>query len=641
MTEVAEKETLGFQTEARQLLHLMIHSLYSNREIFLRELISNASDASDKLRFEALEDASLLESEPDLRIRVEFDKDAKTISISDNGIGMSREEVISNLGTIARSGTAQFVQQLSGDQRKDSALIGQFGVGFYSAFMVADRVEVFTRRAGAPAEEGVHWESAAEDEFSIEGCEVAQRGTRVVLHLKSDAEEFLDDWRLRSIIKKYSDHISIAVEMEKQAGPAADEEGEEEKPESSETEYEAINQARALWTRSRSEIEDEEDKEFYKHISHDFGEPLTWSHNRVEGKTEYTSLLYLPASAPFDMWNRDAPRGLKLYIQRTFIMDEAEQFLPLYLRFVKGIVDCADLPLNVSREILQKSAAVDSIRGALTKRVLDMLSKLAKDDAEQYQNFWKEFGQVLKEGPAEDFANKDKLAKLLRFSSTNSEGEDQTEDLEGYVSRMQEGQEKIYFICAENHLSARNSPHLEVFRKKGIEVLLLSDRIDDWMMGYLNEFDGKPFQDVARGELDLGKLEGDEEQKEREKLGEQHEDLIKRVSDVVGDEVETVRVTNRLTDSPACLVVGDQDMGVQMRRILEAAGQQVPDSKPIMELNPEHPLVTKLDTEADEDRFASLARVLYDQARLASGLELDDPASYVQRLNSLLLELSA
>ena len=628
----AEKETLGFQTEAKQMLQLMIHSMYSNKEIFLRELVSNASDAADKLRFEALSDDSLFENDPNLRVRVQADKEAGTVTISDNGIGMSRDEVIANLGTIARSGTAEFLKNLSGDNKKDSQLIGQFGVGFYSAFIVAERVEVFTRRAGAPASEGVHWESQGEAEFSIESCERAERGTTVVLHLRDDDKDFADDWRLRSIIKKYSDHISIPVEMPKAKG--------EDEADSAE-EFESINSATALWTRPRNEVSDEEYKEFYKHISHDFNEPLSWSHNKVEGKLEYTSLLYLPSQPPFDMWNRDAARGVKLYVQRTFIMDDAEQFLPLYLRFVKGVLDSNDLSLNVSREILQQDPAVDAMKTALTKRVLDMLGKLAKNDTEKYQTFWKAFGQVLKEGPAEDFSNREKIAKLLRFATTHDDNAEQTHSLEDYVARMKEGQSKIYYVVAENHRTAASSPHLEVFRKKGIEVLLLSDRVDDWLMNHLSEFDGKPLQDVGRGQLDLGELEDEDEKKAQENLAEEHKDLIERVAKVLEGKVEEVRATGRLTSSPACLVVGEHDMGAQMRRILEAAGQALPESKPIFEINPEHPLVQKLDQEADEDRFADLVDILFDQAHLAEGAQLDNPADYVSKLNKLLLELSA
>ncbi len=636
MTAEVKKETLGFQTEAKQLLHLMIHSLYSNQEIFLRELISNASDAIDKLRFAALSNDALLEGQGDYEVRVDVDKDAGTITISDNGIGMTRDEVIENLGTIAKSGTAAFLEGLTGDQQKDSQLIGQFGVGFYSAFIVAERVEVHTRKAGEDASTGVVWESHGESEFSIEARDKADRGSSITLYLKSDSTDFADDWRVRSVIKKYSDHISVPVMMVKPPVPPA--EGEEA-PENPPVEYEAVNAATALWTRSRTEVSDEEYQEFYKHVSHDFEDPLTWSHNRVEGKLEYTSLLYLPKRAPFDMWNREASRGLKLYVQRTFIMDDAEQFLPLYLRFVKGVIDSNDLPLNVSREILQQDASVDSMRSAVTKRVLDMLTKMAKADNDDYATFWAEFGQVLKEGPAEDFANKEKIAKLLRFATTETDQASQDQSLEDYVGRMQEGQEKIFYVVAENFNTAKNSPHLEVFRKKGIEVLLLSDRVDDWLMNHLQEFDGKQFQDVARGALDLAS--GSEEEKaEQEQLEKDSEALVERLAKVLEGNVSEVRATTRLTDSAACLVVGDFDMGAQMRRIMEAAGQQVPDSKPILEINPGHPLVTMLDQEPDEDRFADLASIVFDQANLAEGGQLDDPAAYVSRLNKLLLQMS-
>lgn len=634
MTVEAQKETRGFQTEAKQLLHLMIHSLYSNKEIFLRELVSNASDAADKLRFEALSDSSLYESDSELAIRVDFDKEANTITIADNGIGMNRDEVVEHLGTIAKSGTAQFLQNLTGDEQKDSQLIGQFGVGFYSAFIVADKVDVFTRRAGDSADQGVHWSCDGEAEYTVETVEKADRGTQVVLHLKADEADFADGWRLRSVIKKYSDHISLPVIMKKEAAPA--EEGEEPAAPEDET----INTATALWTRSRSEVSEEEYKEFYKHISHDFAEPLSWSHNRVEGKLDYTSLLYIPTNAPFDMYNRDASRGLKLYVQRTFIMDDAEQFLPMYLRFIKGVVDSNDLSLNVSREILQKDPNIDAMRSALTKRVLDMLGKMAKSKPEDYTTFWKAFGQVLKEGPAEDFNNKEKIASLMRFSSTHTDSEEQDQSLDQYLERMQEGQEKIFYVCAENFNTAKNSPHIEALRKKNIEVLLLSDRVDEWLMGHLMDYKEKQFQDVGKGQFDLGDLETEDDKKAQEESAKQHEDLVKRVKDSLADQVEAVRVTNRLTDSPACLVVGEHDMGAQMRRILEQAGQAVPDSKPVFEINPEHPLVQKLDQEPDEDRFADLTSVLFDQANLAEGGQLDDPAAYVGRLNKLLLELS-
>ncbi|BCD99117.1 molecular chaperone HtpG [Marinagarivorans cellulosilyticus] len=632
MTVEAAAETRGFETEAKQLLHLMIHSLYSNKEIFLRELISNASDAADKLRFEALANGDLYESDPELAIRITFDKEANTLTISDNGIGMNRDEVVAHLGTIAKSGTAQFLQNLSGDQKKDSQLIGQFGVGFYSAFIVADKVEVFTRRAGDKAENGVHWASQGEAEYTVATVDKEKRGTEIVLHLKKGEEDFADGWRLRSIIKKYSDHISLPIIMEKQVEA---EEGEEKAPED-----ETINRATALWTRSRSDVKDEEYQEFYKHISHDYQDALTWSHNRVEGKLDYTSLLYVPSKAGMDIQYRDAARGLKLYVQRTFIMDEAEQFLPLYLRFIKGVVDSNDLSLNVSREILQKDPNIDSMKSALTKRVLDMLEKMAKKDAEKYAGFWSEFGEVMKEGPAEDFANREKIAKLLRFTSTVSESGKQDQSLDQYIERMAEGQDKIYYVVADNYNTAKNSPHLEVFKKKGIEVLLLTDRVDDWLMGHLNEYDGKSFQDVGKGELDLGAVETEEDKKAQEEAEKQLEGLTERMTKVLADDVTAVRITHRLTDSPACLVVANDEMGAQMRRLLESAGQAVPESKPTIELNPEHPLVNKLDQEPDEDRFADLAKVLFDQASLAEGGSLNDPAAYVQRLNKLLLELS-
>ncbi|MCK0164824.1 molecular chaperone HtpG [Marinobacter sp. S6332] len=629
MTVETQKETLGFQTEVKQLLHLMIHSLYSNKEIFLRELISNASDAADKMRFAAVKDDGLYEGDSELQIRLDFDKDANTITLTDNGIGMSREDVVQNLGTIARSGTAEFLKQLSGDEKKDSKLIGQFGVGFYSAFIVADKVDVFTRRAGAPAEEGVHWQSTGDGEFTIEQVAREKRGTEIVIHLKPDATEFADGFRLRNLVKKYSDHISFPVIMKSEPT----EEGEEPKDET-------VNDATALWTLPRTEIKDEEYKEFYKHIAHDFEDPLTWSHNKVEGKLDYTSLLYIPARAPFDMYNRDAPRGLKLYVQRVFIMDDAEQFLPLYLRFAKGVVDSNDLSLNVSREILQNDSTVDSIRTALTKRVLDMLSKLSKKDADEYQKFWNEFGAVLKEGPAEDFSNREKIAGLLRFASTHTGENAQNVSLDQYIERMKEGQSKIYYITADNFMAAKSSPHLEVFHKKGIEVLILSDRIDEWMMGYLNEYNEKQFQDVARGDLDLGDVETEEDKKHKEEAAEEHKELLERIKTALTDRVQEVRVTNRLTDSPACLVTGDFDMGAQMKKIMEAAGQKVPDSKPIFEINVDHPLVQRLESEKGDERFNELSAVLLDQATLASGEQLQDPGAYVSRLNRLLLELA-
>jgi molecular chaperone HtpG len=632
MSVETQKETLGFQTEVKQLLHLMIHSLYSNKEIFLRELISNASDAADKLRFEALAKPELLEGGAELKIRLSFDKDAKTVTLEDNGIGMNRDEVIAHLGTIAKSGTADFLKNLSGDQKKDSHLIGQFGVGFYSAFIVADKVDVYSRRAGTPASEGVHWSSKGEGEFEVATVDKPERGTRIVLHLKKGEEEFADGWRLRNIVKKYSDHIALPIELPK-------EHQGEDKP--AELEWETVNRASALWTRPRTEIKDEEYQEFYKHVGHDFENPLAWSHNKVEGKLEYTSLLYVPARAPFDLYQREAPKGLKLYVQRVFIMDQADQFLPLYLRFIKGVVDSNDLSLNVSREILQAGPVIDSMKSALTKRVLDMLEKLAKDKAEDYQNFWKTFGQVLKEGPAEDFANKEKIAGLLRFASTAGEGDEQSVSLADYLGRVKDGQDKIYYLTGESYAQIKNSPHLEVFRKKGIEVLLLTDRIDEWLMSYLTEFDGKQFVDVARGDLDLGKLDSEEDKKAQEEVAKAKEGLIERLKGALGEQVAEVRVSHRLTDSPAILAIGEQDLGLQMRQILEASGQKVPDAKPIFEFNPAHPLIERLDAEPDEDRFADLSHILFDQAALAAGDSLKDPAAYVQRLNKLLVELSA
>lgn len=628
------KETMGFQTEAKQLLHLMIHSLYSNKEIFLRELISNASDAIDKVRFQSLSNPDLVGEDVNYNIRVDLDKDARTVTISDNGIGMSRDDAIANLGTIAKSGTSQFFDSLTGDQQKDAQLIGQFGVGFYSSFIVADNVVVESRSAAQAPEDGVRWSSAGEGDFEVETITREDRGTSIILHIKPEEEEFLDSWRVRSVIKKYADHISVPVIMKGEAMPPA--EGEE----AQEPEDETVNTAKALWTRSRSDVSDDEYHEFYKHVSHDYQEPLVWSHNKVEGKLDYTSLVYIPSKAPFDMWQRESPRGLKLYVQRVFIMDEAEQFLPLYLRFVKGIVDSNDLSLNVSREILQKDPAIDSMRSALTKRVLDSLEKLAKNDSEKYQSFWSEFGQVMKEGPAEDQNNKEKVANLLRFATTQGDSEVQDQSLQDYIARMKEGQDKIYYVAADNYSTAKNSPHLEVFKQKDIEVLLLSDRIDEWLMSHLMEHEGKQLQDVTKGSLDLGDLEGEEEKQEQEKIEEDFKDLVGRIKDVVGEKVEEVRITHRLTDSPACLVVNDDEMGMQMRRILESAGQEVPATKRIFELNPKHPLVEKLRAEQDSERFSDLTLVLFDQSMLAEGGQLDEPSSYVQRLNNLLLELS-
>lgn len=628
-------ESMSFQTEVKQLLHLMIHSLYSNKEIFVRELVSNASDACDKLRFLALKDDSLLSEDADLRVCISVDKDQNTVTIEDNGVGMNREDVIANLGTIAKSGTSDFLKNLSGDEKKDSQLIGQFGVGFYSSFIVAKAVDVYSRKAGTAESEGVHWRSEGEGEFDLADVSLPNRGTKIVLHLKTDETEFADAWRLRSLVKKYSDHISVPVQMIKEITPIEDDDATVvEVPE-----WENVNSAKALWTRARSEVKEDEYQELYRHISNDYGDALSWSHNKVEGKLDYTSLLYVPKKAPFDMRNHERVRGLKLYVNRVFIMDDVEQFLPLYLRFVKGIVDSNDLPLNVSREILQSDNTIESIKSALVKRVLDMLDKLAKKQPEDYQSFWDEFGQVLKEGPAEDSANKEKVAKLLRFASSESGASEQTVSLANYVERMKEGQEKIYYVCADSHQTAKNSPHLEVFNKKGVEVLLLSDRIDEWLMSYLNEFDGKSFVDVARGGLDLGDIESAEEKEAQEKANTEHKDFLEKVKSAFADDIQDARMTHRLVDSPACIVVGENDMGAQMRRIMEAAGQKVPDDKPILELNPDHPLVKRLETETNDDRFNDLATILLEQARLAEGSSLNDAAGFVSRLNKLLLEM--
>ena len=630
----AQSETLNFQTEAKQLLQLMIHSLYSNREIFLRELISNASDAIDKLRFLSIEDQSLLGDDSEFHIDISFDADAKTLTIFDNGIGMNRDEVIAHLGTIAKSGTAEFLSNLTGDQKSDSQLIGQFGVGFYSAFMVADKVEVCT--LSAQGGEGVRWQSTGEDAYSLEVAEGLPRGTQVILHLKEDALDFAEDFRLRNIVVRYSDHIGVPVRMLNQPAPA--EEGEE----ASAAEFEAVNSAQALWTRSRSEVEDAEYQEFYKHISHDFEEPLAWSHNRVEGKFEYTSLVYVPKRAPFDLYNREVPKGLKLYVQRVFIMDDAEQFLPLYLRFVKGVIDSNDLPLNVSREILQQDDRVTSIRNAVTKRVLSMLEDMAKKDPEQYQLFWDEFGEVLKEGAGEDFANRASLTKLLRFASTHESAENgkKVVGLDQYLERKVEGQDTIYYICAEAYETASRSPHLEIFKERGVEVLVLFDRIDEWLMSSLTDYEDTKFVDVMRGDVTLpGEDAGKDSDDDAKDKDEDEHPLVERITAVVGAKVKGVRPSKRLTGSPACLVLSEDAMGIQMRRIMEASGQSMPESKPFFEFNPNHPLVERLENEVDEDRFAELVGVLFDQASLAEGGSLQDPAGYVERLNRLLLEL--
>jgi len=618
------QETRGFQSEVKQLLHLMIHSLYSNKEIFLRELISNASDAADKLRFRALSSPELYEGDGELRVRVSVNKEQRTITLSDNGIGMRRDEVIENLGTIAKSGTKSFLESLGSDQAKDSQLIGQFGVGFYSAFIVADKVSVRTRAAGAAADEGVFWESEGEGDYTIADIEKADRGTEITLHLREGEDEFLDAWRVRGIISKYSDHIALPVEIETH------------NEEDDTTHWEKINKAQALWTRNKSDVSDDEYKEFYKHIAHDFTDPAAWSHNRVEGKQEYTSLLYIPAQAPWDMWNRDHKHGLKLYVQRVFIMDDAEQFMPNYLRFVRGLIDSNDLPLNVSREILQDSRITQNLRSALSKRVLQMLEKMAKDDAEKYQQFWQQFGLVLKEGPAEDASNGETIAKLLRFASTSSEGSAQTVSLEDYVSRMVEGQDKIYYITADSYAAAKSSPHLEVFRKKGIEVLLLSDRIDEWMMSYLTEFDGKSFQSVSKADDSLSKL-ADEESDEQKEAEKALEPFIERVKTLLGERVKEVRLTHRLTDTPAIVTTEANDMSTQMAKLFAAAGQAVPEVKYLFEINPDHALVKRAADTQDEARFAEWIELLLDQALFAERGTLDDPNQFIRRMNQLLI----
>ncbi len=627
MSVEAHKETLGFQTEVRQLLKLMIHSLYSNKEIFMRELISNGSDACDKLRFEALTDNALFEDDGELKIRIDVDKEQRTITLSDNGIGMNREEVMENIGTIAKSGTRSFFDKLSGDQAKDSQLIGQFGVGFYSAFIVADKVTLTTRRAGVGTGHGVRWESAGEGEYTIETAEKASRGTEIVLHLREGEDDFLEAYRLRNLIKKYSDHINLPIQMKELAEDKKDE-------------YEVVNSASALWARSKNEISAEEYNEFYKHVGHDYEDPLAYSHNKVEGNTNYTTLFYIPKRAPFDLWERDRAHGVKLYVRRVFIMDDAEQLMPTYLRFVRGIVDTDDLPLNVSREILQRNKQIDTIRAASIKRVLGLLENLSKNDADKYKTFWSEFGKVMKEGPAEDSTNKERIAKLLRFSSTHDKSGEQSVSLDAYISRMKEGQEKIYYITADTFAAAKNSPHLEVFEKKGIEVLLMSERVDEWMMSYLNEFDGKQLQSVAKGDLDLGTLEDEAEQEEVKKAADQYKELVERMQKALEGKVKEVRVSHRLTKSPSCLVVEEQDMAVSLQKILKQAGHAVPNVEPILEINTDHPLVVRLQSESDEARFGDWSHVLFDQALLSEGGQLEDPASFVARLNDLLLSVA-
>ncbi len=629
MNTETKKETLQFETEVAQLLQLMIHSLYSNKEIFLRELISNASDACDRLRFEAISNAALLDKDSELKIQVEFDKTDRTITVRDNGIGMSRDEVIQNIGTIAKSGTQEFVDQLTGDQSKDSHLIGQFGVGFYSAFIVADKVTLISRRAGVEKDQAVCWESEGTGSYTLEEVEKEERGTEVILHLKKEEDELLNSWRLRSVLTKYSDHVSLPIEMH-----AESEEGEATEK------WETVNKASALWTRSKNEISDDEYKEFYKHVGHDYAEPLTWTHNRVEGKTEYISLLYLPKQAPFDLFEPNQTHGVKLYVQRVFIMDDADKLMPRYLRFIRGVIDSNDLPLNVSREILQSNKVIDSIRSGSVKKVLGLLENMAKSEAEKYQEFWSVFGKVLKEGPGEDFANKDKIAKLLRFASTHNDNGTQNVSLDEYIARMQPEQGKIYFITADNYAAAKNSPHLEIFREKGIEVLLLSDRVDEWLMSHLTEYEEKSFASVAKGELDLGDMGSEEDKKEQKQKEKQAEGLIKRIKSVLEEKVEDVRVSNRLTSSPACIVLNEQEMALYMQHLMRQAGHDMPATKPVLEINPTHPLVQRMENEQVEDRFKDWARILLDQAILAEGGQLEDPASFVNRLNQMINEIA-
>ena len=623
-------QTLGFQAEVKQLLHLMIHSLYSNKEIFLRELVSNASDACDKLRFEAIDQPDLMEGTGELHVRVDFDKTARTITISDNGVGLSRDEAVANLGTIARSGTREFFSKLTGDNQKDAQLIGQFGVGFYSSFIVADKVTVRSRRAGAPAEQGIIWESDGQGEFTIAASEKATSGTDVVLHLRADEDEFLSGWKLREVLRRYSDHISLPVQMLK-------EEWDKDKSEQvKKDEWESVNQANALWTRSKSEVSDEQYREFYKHVSHDFDDPLAWTHNRVEGRSEYTQLLYIPKHAPFDMWDRDARRGVKLYVKRVFIMDDAEQMLPSYLRFVRGVIDSADLPLNVSRELLQESRDVKAIREGSTKRILSLLEDLAENKTEDYATFWTEFGQVLKEGAGEDSGNIERIAKLLRFASTQVDSDAQTVTLADYVSRCKEGQDKIYFVTADSYTAGRNSPHLEIFRKKGIEVLVLWDRVDEWMLSHLREFDGKQLISVAKGGLDLEALADEQEKKHQTEVAEQFKPLVERLQESLKERVKEVRVTLRLVDSPSCVVVGQNDLSPHLQRMLKAAGQAAPNVLPVLEINPEHALVKRVQSVTD-DSFDEWANLLFEQAMLADGAQLPDPTAFVRRVNQLLL----
>ncbi|MEY3881041.1 MAG: hypothetical protein RIQ94_1837 [Pseudomonadota bacterium] len=642
MTTEAKKETLGFETEVKHLLHLMIHSLYSNKEIFLRELISNSSDAADKLRFEALSNDGLYEGDSELKIRLEFDKEKRTITVIDNGIGMTRAEVQEHIGTIAKSGTKQFFQALTGDQAKDSELIGQFGVGFYSAFIVADKVTLTTRKAGLDKSEGVRWESAGEGDYTLESVEKAQRGTEIVLHLKEAEGDFLDGYRIRSIVRKFSDHISLPIVMDKEVMPSVAEEGEEDlssadRPELVEAVEETVNSASALWTKSRQEISEEAYNEFYKHVGHDYQDPLTHVHSKVEGSNEYTLLLYVPTHAPFDMWDRDTKHGVKLYIRKVFITDDAEQLMPRYLRFIRGIIDANSLPLNVSREILQQSKQISTIKSGAVKKVLGMLEDLAKTEPKKYETFWTQFGQVIKEGPIEDHANKARVAKLLRFATTHADTDKQDVSLEAYVSRMKEGQDKIYYVTADSFQAAKNSPHLEIFRKKGIEVILLSDRIDEWLVSNLDEFEDKHLQSVAKGDLDLGILDAEEDKEAQEEVSKNFESVLKQIKDVLADKVSDVRLSHRLTESPACLVADVYGMSLNMERIMKDAGQGMGmGRKPIFELNPTHPLVVRMKEEQDDNRFADLTHILFDQAILSEGGQLDDPAAFVHKLNGLL-----
>ena len=635
MSVEAQKETMEFQAEVQQLLKLMIHSMYSNKEIFVRELVSNASDACDKLRFEAIAKDDLYEGDGELKIRVSFDTEANTVTISDNGIGMDRDELVANIGTIASSGTKKFMEALSTEQVKDAEMIGQFGVGFYSSFIVADKITVETRRAGTTKEDGHRWESDGEGSYSIENIEKETRGTDIILHLRDEDKEFADGFRLRNIIRKYSDHISLPIVMQKDVAPVAD---DAEEKVISEPEDETVNSASALWARPKSEITEDEYKEFYKHISHDFEEPLKWMHNRVEGTQDYTSLLYIPKKAPFDLWDREQRKGIKLYVKRVFIMDDSEHLMPNYLRFVRGVIDSDDLPLNVSREILQQNKVIDKIRGASVKKVLGMLEKMAKNEPEEYAGFWETFGQVLKEGTIEDFTNKDKVAALLRFSSTETGTEEQNVSLADYIERMKDGQDKIYYIVAESHTAAKNSPHLELLKSKGLEVLLLSDRVDEWLVSHLTEFDGKQMVSVTRGDLDLGETDTKEEKEAHEKAQGDYKDVIEKMKEVLGADVKDIRMSSRLTDSPSCLIVDDQDMTAQMQQILQAAGQNVPTSQPILELNPDHTLVSQLKDKLETEDFSEWAHVLFDQAALTGGAEIKDMAAFVQRINKLLVQ---